>query len=52
MLEKLNSAEGVKSAILQHETYEIQRDLDNINDLANEFIDLTMHNQNPINFLV
>lgn len=46
MLERLKNSSGSKFAILHHEMADLQRDLEAINALGNEFFELT--NLNPI----
>lgn len=46
MLERLKTNSGGKFAILHHEMADLQRDLESINALGNEFFELT--NLNPI----
>ena len=52
MLERLKSAEGLKTTVLLHEMAELQKDLEMINDLGNTYLELTGNNADPINFLV
>ena len=44
-MERLNITSGHKFAILNHEMAALQKDLENINSLGNEFFELT--NMNP-----
>ena len=46
-MERLNISAGNKFAILNHEMATLQRDLESINNLGNEFFELT--NMNPEN---
>lgn len=46
MLERLKTSAGSKFAVLHHEMADLQRDLEGINTLGNEFFELT--NLNPI----
>ena len=52
MLEKLNRAEGMKTTILQHEIAEIQKDLEKINEIGEDFMELTGERADLINFLL
>lgn len=39
MLEKLNRAEGMKTTLLQHEIAELQKDLEKINEIGEDFME-------------
>ena len=45
MLDRLRTSSGGKLAVLHHEMAELQKDLESINALGNEFFELT--NMNP-----
>ena len=52
MLEKLNRAEGMKITLLQHEIAEIQKDFEKINEIGEDFMELTGERADLINFLL
>lgn len=52
MLERLRYAEGVKTAVLQHEIHELQKDLEKINEIGESFMRLTSKESEPIQFLL
>lgn len=52
ILERLKSAEGKKLSILQHMMAEIQKDVDNINLLTQEFTELTNQGQSDLHFMI
>ena len=47
ILERLNSAEGTKLAILQHDLSEIQKDVNRIDDILKSLDELTLPQQQP-----
>ena len=52
MLEKLGRSEGMKTTLLQHEIAEIQKDLEKINEIGEDFMELTGERSDLINFLL
>jgi len=52
IMERLNSAEGLKLAVLHHEISELQKDLDKINDLGKVFKKMCESPDNYLNFLL
>lgn len=52
MLERLTSAEGHKTSILQHEMAGIQQEIDSINEIIAEFTKLTNEGVTPLQFMV
>ena len=52
MLEKLNRAEGMKTTLLQHEIAEVQKDLEKISEIGEDFMELTGEKADLINFLL
>lgn len=51
ILERINSAEGVKLSILYHEIEKLQRDLSKINEVGHTFFELIKDPTNPVPFL-
>ncbi len=52
MLEKLQRSEGMKTTLLQHEIAEIQKDLEKINEIGEDFMELTGERADLVNFLL
>jgi hypothetical protein len=52
MTERLKSSEGVKMSYLQHEMAELQKDIDAINELIQEFTRLTTDGVPALDFMV
>lgn len=52
MLEKLNRAEGMKTTLLQHEIAELQKDLEKINEIGEDFMEWTGEKADFIHFLL
>ena len=52
ILERLKSAESLKTTVLQHEIAELQKDLEKINDLTCNYVEYTSNQADPVNFLL
>ena len=52
MIERLKSAEGHKTSILQHEMAGIQQDIEGINGIISQFTSLTNEGTSPLEFMV
>jgi len=52
IVERLKSAEGVKQSVLQHMMANIQNDVDAINQLLEQFTDMTQDGRNPLEFML
>lgn len=51
-LEKLKYGEGEKVAVLEKELFDLQKDLDSLNDLGNYFMEISDNSADPLNFIL
>ena len=51
-LEKLKYGEGEKVAVLEKELFDLQQDLDSLNDLGNYFMEISDNSADPLNFIL